>query len=206
MFQRLDRDRCHKEIRGQFKIDPSDIVILFVSMNFKIKGLDCVMAAIGKAKVSYPSQNIKLLVVGKGNYKKYSALAQKTGIKDNVIFAGVHKKNLEKIYLASDIFMMLSRFDTFGMTVLEAMAASLPVLISSNVGAKDLVREGINGFVIENTGDADQISNKIGFMLNEENRRRMAKAAYNTALTNTWELTAKKVELIYEELFKKHLF
>ena len=38
--------------------------------------------------------------------------------------------------------MMLSRFDTFGMTVLEAMAASLPVIISSNVGAKDLVRQG----------------------------------------------------------------
>ena len=204
--QKLDRKHCRKEIRAQFKINPSDIVILFVSMNFKIKGLDYVMAAVGKAKASYPSQNIKLLVVGKGDYKKYGALAQQTGIKDNVIFAGVHKKNFEKIYLASDIFMMLSRFDTFGMTVLEAMAAYLPVIISNNVGAKDLIREGINGFVIENTGDADQISNKIGFMLNEQNRRRMAKAAYNTALTNTWQIAAKKVELIYEELIKKHLF
>jgi UDP-glucose:(heptosyl)LPS alpha-1,3-glucosyltransferase len=176
-FQKLDREHCRKEIREQFGIYPYDIVILFVSMNFEIKGLDYIMAAVGKAKPSYPSRNVKLLVVGKGDYKKYSALAQKTGIKDNVIFAGVHKKNLEKIYLASDIFMMLSRFDTFGMTVLEAMAAYLPVIISNNVGAKDLIREGINGFVIENTGDADQISNKIGFMLNEENRRRMAKIA-----------------------------
>jgi len=204
-FHRLDRERCRKEIRKQFKIDPFDIVILFVSMNFEIKGLDYVMAAAGKAKTSYPSQNLKLLVVGKGDYKKYGVLAQKAGIKDNVIFAGVHKENLEKIYLASDIFMMLSRFDTFGMTVLEAMAASLPVIISSNVGAKDLVKEEINGFLIENTGDAEQISNKMGFMLNEENRRRMAKAAYNTALTNTWGLTAKKVELIYEELIEKDL-
>jgi UDP-glucose:(heptosyl)LPS alpha-1,3-glucosyltransferase len=205
-FQKLDRKCCRREIREQFKIDPSDIVILFVSMNFEIKGLDYVMAALGKAKASYPSQNIKLLVVGKGDYKKYVTLAQKTGIKDNVIFAGVQKENLEKIYLASDIFMMLSKFDTFGMTVLEAMAASLPVIISSNVGAKDLVREEINGFVIKNTGDADQISNKIGFMLNEENRGRMAKAAYNTALANTWELTAKKVEPIYKELIEKDLF
>ena len=97
-------------------------------MNFEIKGLDYVIAALGKAKASYPSHNLKLLVVGKGDYKKYGALAQKTGIKDNIIFAGVHKENLEKIYLASDIFMMLSRFDTFGMTVLEAMAASLPII------------------------------------------------------------------------------
>jgi UDP-glucose:(heptosyl)LPS alpha-1,3-glucosyltransferase len=98
-FQGLDRKRCHKKIREQFKIEPSDIVILFVSMNFEIKGLDYVMASVGKAKASYPSRKIRLLVVGKGDYKKYSALAQENGIKDNVIFAGVQKENLEKIYL-----------------------------------------------------------------------------------------------------------
>ena len=200
--KKLDRERCRREIREQFEICPSDIVILFVSMNFEIKGLDYVMAAVGKAKASYPSQNIKLFVIGKGDYKKYGAFAQKIGIKDNIIFAGVHKETLEQIYLASDIFMMLSRFDTFGMTVLEAMASSLPVIISSNVGAKDLVMEGINGFVIENTGNADQISNKIGFMLNEENRRRMAKEAHNTALSNRWDAVAKRVEDIYEEMLQ----
>jgi UDP-glucose:(heptosyl)LPS alpha-1,3-glucosyltransferase len=201
-FQRLDREHCRKEIREQFKIDPSDIVILFVSMNFEIKGLDYVMAAIGKAKASYPSQNIKLLVVGKGDYKKYSTLAQKTGVKDNVIFAGVHKENLEKIYLATDIFMMLSRFDTFGMTTLEAMAASLPVIISSNVGAKDLVREGINGFVIEDTNNDDMICEKIGFMLDSKTRNTMTKEAYDTALNNSWEAVAKRVENIYGEMLQ----
>ncbi len=201
-FQKLDRQCCRREIREQFGIDPSDIVILFVSMNFEIKGLDYVMAALGNAKASYPSHNFKLLVVGKGDYKKYGALAQKAGMKDDIIFAGVQKENLENIYLASDIFMMLSRFDTFGITALEAMAASLPVIISSNVGAKDLVREGINGFVIENTNNADKISDKVGFMLSEENRIRMAKESYNTALNNSWDAVAKRVENIYEEMLQ----
>ena len=201
-FRGLDREGCRREIRGQFKIDSSDIVILFVSMNFEIKGLDYVIAALGKAKTSYPSQNLKLLVVGKGDYKKYSALAQKTGIKENVIFAGVQKENLEKIYLASDIFMMLSRFDTFGITVLEAMAASLPVIISSNVGAKDLVREEKNGFVIEDTNNADMICEKIGFMLDSKTRNMMAKKAYNTALNNRWDAVAKRVENIYGEMLQ----
>ena len=199
-FQKLDCELCRKKIREQFKIDPCDIVILFVSMNFEIKGLDYVMAAVGKAKASYPSKNVKLLVVGKGDYKKYGTLAQKAGMQDNIIFAGVQKRNLEKIYLASDIFMMLSRFDTFGMTVLEAMAASLPVIISSNVGAKDLVREEINGFVIENTGNADQISNKIGFMLDKENRKKMAEEAYKEAIKNTWDLMADRILKIYHEV------
>ena len=201
-FQRLDRARCRKEIREQFGIGPSDIVIIFVSMNFEIKGLDYVIAAIGKAKASYPSHNFKLLVVGKGDYKKYSALAQKAGIKDDVIFSGVQKKNLGKIYLASDIFMMLSRFDTFGMTVLEAMAASLPVIISSNVGAKDLVKEGINGFVIEDTDNADMICEKIGFMLDNKTRITMAEEAHNTALNNSWDAVAEKVANIYKEMLQ----
>ncbi|MEA1970305.1 MAG: glycosyltransferase family 4 protein, partial [Thermodesulfobacteriota bacterium] len=192
-FQGFDREHCRKETRGHFGIDPSDIVILFVSMNFEIKGLDYIIAALGKAKSSYLSQNLKLLVVGKGDYKKYGALAQKAGIKDNVVFAGVHKKNLEKIYLASDIFMMLSRFDTFGMTVLEAMAASLPVIISSNVGAKDLVKEGINGFVIDDTNNADMICEKMGFMLDSKARNTMAEKACNTALNNSWDAVAKRV-------------
>ncbi len=201
-FQRLDREHCCKEIREQFKIDPSDIVILFVSMNFEIKGLDYVMAAVGKAKASYPSHNVKLLVVGKGDYKKYSVFAQENGIRDNVIFAGIQKENLEKIYLASDIFMMLSRFDTFGITVLEAMAASLPVIISSNVGAKDLVSEGINGFVIEDTNNIDMICEKIGFMLDSKTRNAMAKEAHNTALNNRWDAVAKRVENIYGEMLQ----
>lgn len=204
-FQSLDRDRCRKGIRKQFKIDPSDIVILFVSMNFEIKGLDYVMAAVGKAKTSYPYQNIKLLVVGKGDYKKYGTLAQKIGIKKNVIFAGVKKENLEKIYLSSDIFMMLSRFDTFGMTVLEAMAASLPVIISNKVGAKDLVSEGINGFVIEDTNNADMICARIGFMLDSKTRNTMAKEAHNTAINNSWEAVAKRMGDIYEEFFTNSL-
>jgi len=201
-FQRFDRESCRKEIREHFGIDSSDIVILFVSMNFEIKGLNYVITAVGKAKASYPSHNLKLLIVGKGDYKKYGALAQKADIKENVIFAGVHKENLEKIYLASDIFMMLSRFDTFGMTVLEAMAASLPVIISSNVGAKDLVREGINGFVIEDTDNADMVCEKIGFMLDSKTKITMTKEACNTALNNGWDAVAKRVENIYEKMLQ----
>jgi len=98
--------------------------------------------------------------------------------------------------------MMLSRFDTFGMTVLEAMAASLPVIISSNVGAKDLVGEGINGFVIDDTNNADMICEKIGFMLDNKTRITMAKEAYNTALNNSWDAVAKKVANIYKEMLQ----
>ncbi|MEW6328447.1 MAG: glycosyltransferase family 4 protein [Thermodesulfobacteriota bacterium] len=200
-FQGLDRQRCRQEIRRQFGIGLSDKVILFVSMNFDIKGLDKVMMGMAKFKLRHPSEGFKLLVVGKGDDKKYGRLAQNLGIKDHVIFTGiVQKEDLDRIYLASDIFSMLSKFDTFGMSVLEAMAASLPVIISEKVGAKDLVKEGINGFVIEDTSDSNEISDKIKCLFNADKRTSMAKEAYNTAQNNSWEVATEKIISTYEEL------
>ena len=198
-FDKLDRKSCRREIRRQFEIDETDMVVLFVSMNFELKGLDNLIAAMAMTKSKHMSKKLKLLVVGKGNEKKYGRLAQKLEIKDDVIFAGVWKDNIEQIYLASDIFAMPSGFDTFGMVVLEAMSASLPVIISDNVGAVDLIKDDINGFVVEKE-DIDSISFKIEFMLNEKNRENMAKEAYKTATNNTWDIMADKVLKIYDEM------
>ena len=191
-FNKLDRNICRREIRERFGINKTDTVVLFVSMNFELKGLDKLMAAMAMTKSRHPSKMIKLIAVGKGNEKKYRRLAQKLDIEENVIFAGVWKDNIEQIYLASDIFAMPSGFDTFGMVVLEAMSASLPVIISGNVGAKDLVRDGINGFVVDRE-DIDLISSKIGLMLDKQDREKMAKEAYKEATKNTWDRMSERV-------------
>ena len=94
---------------------------------------------------------------------------------------------------------MLSKFDTFGMVVTEAMATSLPVIISDNVGAKDLVTQGENGFVV-NREDIKMISDRIKLMLNKEKRLEMGKKANRTAIDNTWEKMALKVLNVYQEL------
>ena len=85
------------------------------------------------------------------------------------------------------------------MVVLEAMSASLPVIISDNAGAMDLVKDGINGFVVEKE-NVDSISSRIEFMLNEKNRENMAKEAHKTATNNTWNIMADKVLKIYDEM------
>jgi UDP-glucose:(heptosyl)LPS alpha-1,3-glucosyltransferase len=200
-FRRLNRDECKDEIRRHWDIDVKDFVILFVSMNFEIKGLAELMAGLAKLKSKYPPKKFKLLIIGKGNVRRFGKLARQLGIQDHVLFLGVvHKEMLDRIYLAGDIFAMLSQFDTFGIAVLEAMAASLPVLISGDVGAKDIVGEGTNGFVLENRNSPDEICDKIGFLLNEELRSKMGDQALKTASRFTWEAAAKKVENIYEDL------
>jgi len=141
---------------------------------------------------------VRVLVVGKGDTKKYKALAKKLGIGEQLIFSGI-QKDIEKIYPAGDILVMLSKFDTFGMVVTEAMAASLPVIISETVGAKDLVIQGENGFVVDRE-DIDMISSKIKLLLNKQKRLEMGERAHQTALKNTWEKMTLKVLNVYEGL------
>jgi UDP-glucose:(heptosyl)LPS alpha-1,3-glucosyltransferase len=102
------------------------------------------------------------LIIGKSNNGQYVSLAEKIGIQDNILYMGaIPHGHIAKFYLAADIFSMPSRFDTFGLTVLEAMAASLPVIVSTNVGAKDIVKQGINGFIIDNAKHKNEIADAI---------------------------------------------
>ena len=198
-FQQINRQECRREIRKTLGIAAEDVVILFVSMNFEIKGLDRLILALAALKQTAPDARAKLLVVGKGNIRKFTNLAVSSGVGNQVVFTGaLENAELTKTYLASDIFSILSRFDTFGMVVLEAMAASLPVVISSNVGARDLVQEGKNGFVIADESSAAEIAAKLGLLMDGEIRTKMGAEAVRTAYENTWEAAVDKVVKIYE--------
>jgi len=199
-FTTIDPIACRREIRTRFGIGPSDTVLLFVSMNYEIKGLDHIMAGIAHARQHLQSAPVKLLIVGKGNVGKYSKIARTLGISDDVIFVGVQEEHLERFYHASDMFAILSAFDTFGITVLEAMSASLPVIVSSNVGAKDLVQHGINGFIIDDTKNIADIADKFVRLLDRNRRTAMGHAAYLTARDHTWERIAAGMEEVYREL------
>ncbi|MBP1709856.1 MAG: hypothetical protein H6Q49_58, partial [Deltaproteobacteria bacterium] len=181
-------------------ISDDDPVIVFASMNFEIKGLDNIMLALAQLKKH--NKSVKLIVAGKGNITKYEKLAKDAQISENIIFTGtVTKDNLIDLYLAGDLYMMLSRFDTFGMVVLEAMAAGLPVMISSRVGAKDLVEDGKNGFIIPDTSDYDYIASRLTLLLDKKIRTEMSAAAHQTASENTWDKVAKKYSDLYDEVF-----
>jgi len=199
-FSSPDRDACRREVRSRYGIGPSEVVILFVGMNFEVKGLDAILRAVARAKALRPDAALRLLVVGRGNEGKYRALASSLGIGDSVVFAGAHTERVEAFYLASDLFMMLSAFDTFGMVVLEAMASRLPVIVSSNVGAKDLVEEGANGFVLPDRLDADAAAEKIILLLDGERRAAIGKAGRGTASLHDWERLAEEVAGAYEKV------
>lgn len=198
-FNRYGQEKLREAMRKKLGLCENDKVVLFVSMNFELKGLDLLLEVFASLKRG-GHNDIKLLVVGKGNIRKYKKAAQGLGIEHNVLFTGVWEKNIEQVYFASDILAMFSKFDTFGMTILEAMAAALPVLVSSSVGAKDLVINGKNGYVFSST-NASEIAKKIISILDPLNFNTMAKYAEKTAQSRTWENVAEEVADLYAEYF-----
>ncbi|TXT26937.1 MAG: Glycosyltransferase group 1 family protein [Gallionellaceae bacterium] len=202
-FSSPDREVCRAEIRGRYGIGENDLLLLFVGMNFEVKGLDTIIAAVAKARRMRPEANIRLLVVGRGDERKYGKIAESAGVAGAVIFAGTQHAGLERYYRAVDAFVLFSAFDTFGMVVLEAMAAGLPVIVSPNVGAKDLVDEGVNGFVLPDFLDADAASTRIIELLDSGRRKSMGVAAQSRAGEQTWERLAGKMAGLYLNVLSK---
>lgn len=197
-FSMPDRDACRAEIRGRYGIADSDLLILFVGMNFEVKGLDAIIAAVARAQTIRPEANIRLLVVGRGNKTKYREIARSHGITEAVTFAGTQAGGIERFYRAADLFAMLSTFDTFGMVVLEAMAAGLPVIVSPNVGAKDLVEEGGNGFVVPSPEDDSAAARAIAVMADQASRERMGANAQRTSEEHSWTKLVYEISKVYD--------
>ena len=126
-------------------------------------------------------------------------MARELGIANRVVFTGVTQE-VEKYYLASDIFAMPSRFDTFGLAVLEAMMAGLPVIISGRVGAKDLIDSGVQGFVLADDPSTFDFSERLAFLMKKENCMKMGENAREIALRHTWDKTADQVADLYRQL------
>ena len=196
-FSSLDRRSCRLSIRSRHGLSESDVVVLFVGMNFEIKRLELVIEGTAELiRKEKKGSSLKVLVVGKGNIASYQALARGLGIADRVIFAGV-THNVGEYYLASDLFAMPSRFDTFGMAVLEAMAAGLPVIISEKVGARDLVTDGVQGFVLGEEPSPSDFGKKISSLLIKDNRLKMGEMAYRKAIDHSWGRVADQMEEVY---------
>lgn len=188
-----ERDR----IRAELNLSPDLFVLLFVSMNFELKGLDRLLAILDRLRQKKLERALCLLVVGKGNQRKYQKIADGLGVGEQIRFLGV-RKDMPAIYRAADLLTLLSGFDTFGMVVSEAMAAEVPVMVSPSVGACDLVREGENGFVVERD-DIEQAAEIIASLVMDVSRRiAMGRVAKLAVAEQRWSKVAEKVQSIYD--------
>ena len=124
-------------------------------------------------------------------------MASDLRIGNQVFFAGVSRE-AEKYFLASDLFILPSRLDTFGMVVLEAMAAGLPVIIAGTVGARDIVRPGENGFILSEKNLIGDMVSSLEKLMHRELRGAMGKNARKEAALHDWDQVSDRIMDVYK--------
>ncbi len=146
--------------------------------------------------------NVEFHIVGSGLEK----LSQKNQerIRTKTEFHGyMLQEDLFQLYSDCDLFLFPSLGDGFGFVVIEAMAAGLPVICSSNSIGYDAVQDGKNGFVYQ-TGNVDELEEKIEYFL--ENRleiERMGREAIVTTQRYTWDNYDSLVKSVIDRMVEK---
>ena len=160
------------ELRLKYPILKNKKVILFLGRIAQKKGLDILVKAFNL--LSRERKDLHLVIAGgdgAGYRRKVTNLIEKLGLQDKVTFTGV-LSGREKLqaYTGSDIFALASHSENFGMSVIEAMACGLPVVISDKVGIYREVKDRNSGIIVE--ANTESVYKGIKKLLNDENLRK----------------------------------
>lgn len=177
--------------------------ILFVWRYEWTKGVDILIEAISLFwKDFLEEKNIQLHLIGYGyQEEEYRELVKKYQLDNYIFFRGkIQGKDLIDEYASSHLFILPSRSEWFGMTIIEAMAAKTPVIATRCGGPEDIIENGKNGFLIEKENPELLHAAIEKFLFLEATEICiLVNNAYQTVQTKfTWEKVGKETYLVYK--------
>jgi len=176
----------------------SDFNILFVgNINFE-KGCHILLKACLQIE---SSRKINIILNGaiaknfKSTFEILEKKLNKNGVKVVHGYAGLPVKNYQK----SSVFILPSIHESFGLVVLEAMASGLPIILSDNVGAKDCIKEDLNGFIFPATND-EELTKLIQKLIdNPAQLKKMGLHSREISKLYDWKIIVKNLLKIINE-------
>ena len=162
------------------------------------KGLRYLIEAVGVLFRKYPQ--VRLQIIGEGDEREsLEDLSKSLGLEGKIIFLGrVDHEKTPELYRKADVFVLPSLNEGMSNAMLEALSSGLPILATDTGGTRELVDDGLNGYIIRMRSSED-ISEKIEKLILDGNlREKMGRESRQRALRMSWENVAKK----YVELYK----
>lgn len=183
---------CHRSLMAT----EDEKIITHISNFRKVKRIDDVVKIFFEIQKTIPS---KLMMVGEGPEKETAErLCEELGIMNKVIFFG-NSNEIDKILCYSDLFLLPSETESFGLAALEAMSCGVPVISSNSGGLPEVNREGVTGY-LSNVGDIESMSkNAISILSNNAKLLQFKQNALNEAS----KFDIKNILPIYEDLYFK---
>jgi N-acetyl-alpha-D-glucosaminyl L-malate synthase BshA len=181
IYNFVDVSRFNKKPIDAFRrvIAPNGEKILMHASNFrKVKRIPDILKVFASVRNEMPA---KLLMVGDGPERPVAEeLGREYGVFDDIRFVG-KQEQMEDILAISDLFLLTSEYESFGLSALEAMAAKVPVISSNAGGLSEVNIHGVSGFTA-NVGDVASMSElAINLLNNEAELKKMKEQAFEHA-------------------------
>lgn len=179
--------------------DGSKVVGMVARLDLQ-KGFECLLQAARELCGDFPA--LKIVIVGEGpDRQAIEEMILRFGLLSNVVLAGQHS-DMPGIYSAMDIFVLPSLNEGLPMTILEAMAASKPV-IATRVGAiPRVIKDGETGLLVD-PGDADGLRNALARLLTDSAFSHRIGAAGHVWVSRNY--TAEAMALKYRQMYDEVL-
>ncbi|MDB6071486.1 MAG: glycosyltransferase family 1 protein [Verrucomicrobiales bacterium] len=173
------------ELRKKLGIPDDAPALLFVSLDHRRKGLAPLLGALRQVPEA------RLWVAGQ-SLDSWQGEIDRAGLTKRV--TGLGRTDPLPWCQAADWFVHPTHYDACANTVLQSMASGLPGLISTGDGASEFIREGTNGFLLTEPGNADALADKLktALAVDAASRLAMGRAARETMLPLTWSAHLEK--------------
>ena len=184
-------------LKEQLGIQEDEKVLIHVSNFRKIKNLPHIVDAFMKIRANMKA---KLLLVGDGP-EKHRVMDQVKGspyMKD-VLFLG-KQENLAELYAISDLKLLLSQQESFGLVLLEAMACGVPCIGTNVGGIPEVIEHGVDGYIVE-LGDTEAVAAYATHLLQDEEQLLRFREAAIRAVSEKFH--SSKIVEQYENLYEK---
>lgn len=177
------------------------------SMNF-IYGIDILLEAFSiligllKNNIEFANLDLKLRLVGEGEHlDQFKQLALKLGIQNSVDFTGpIRHSDVPKELSKFDVFVALSRSESFGVAVIEAGAAGKPVVVTDVGGLPEVVIANKTGIIVKNNNPLDAAKAIEKLLINYELRKFMGTNAQKyISNTYSWDICLNKMIVSYKQ-------
>jgi N-acetyl-alpha-D-glucosaminyl L-malate synthase BshA len=186
----VDNIPCKRSVMAK----PNERIITHISNFRKVKNIPDVVKVFYKIQQKIPA---KLMMVGDGPEKaKAEKLCQKLGISDRVIFFG-NSHEINQILHLTDLFLLPSETESFGLAALEAMACSVPVISSNSGGLPEVNIQGVSGY-LSDIGDVKEMAENALKILSDQNILNEFK---QKALEVAKQFSVEKIVPLYENLY-----
>lgn len=196
----VDTRRFHDQVEPRPELKTDNPKILFVGRFEPRKGLKYLFQALPRIKAVFP--DVTLVIVGSGILEKYYRQLVEKQLQHNVLFVGnVPREELPRYYASCDIFCSPAiGAESFGIILLEAMAAGKPIVASDIPGYRTILEPGQEGVFCQPC-NADDLAEKIIALLREPAlRKKMGQQGRAKALQYDWSIITRQVVDYYLEV------